>query len=80
MRTALLVLGLIIAGFGFLFILQGLGYVHWPKSSPMLDQRVWADRGAGTVAIGLVLVLLARWLIRRQRQAEAGTLAGRARH
>ena len=67
MRQALIVLGLLIAAFGALFILQGLGYVHWPKSSSMLDQRVWADRGAGVVVVGLLLVLLGRRLGRRQR-------------
>ena len=71
--------GLLIAAFGALFILQGLGYVHWPASSFMLERREWADRGAATVVFGLLCVLLGRRLIRRQRQRERGALTGRAR-
>jgi len=50
---------------GLLWIGQGLGYVHWPRSSFMLDRSVWADRGAALAAFGLVLVLVARRLPRR---------------
>jgi hypothetical protein len=45
---------------GLLWIGQGLGYVHWPQSSFMLDQRPWADRGAFLAAFGLALILVAR--------------------
>ena len=65
MRGALIGLGLVIAAFGALFIVQGLGYVHWPRSSAMLDQHVWADRGAGVVVVGLLMILLGRRLRRR---------------
>lgn len=64
LRPVLTWLGLAIAALGLLWIGQGLGYVHWPASSFMLDQRVWADRGAGAVALGLLLVLIARRLPR----------------
>jgi hypothetical protein len=64
---ALTILGLIVAAFGILFMLQGLGYVHWPRDSFMLDQHVWVVRGAGTAVLGLGCVLLARQLARRQR-------------
>lgn len=41
---------------GVLWIGQGLGYVHWPRESFMLDQRPWAWRGAGLALIGAVVV------------------------
>ena len=33
-RTLMLVIGLLAVAFGLLFILQGLGIVHWPRSVP----------------------------------------------
>ncbi|OWK31643.1 hypothetical protein [Sphingomonas dokdonensis] len=61
-RPVLFALGAVLAVLGLLFIGQGLGYVQWPRSSFMLDQRVWADRGAGVAVIGLLLILVARRL------------------
>lgn len=62
LRPILLVVGVVLALTGLLWIGQGLGYVHWPQSSFMLDQRPWADRGAAVAVIGLLLVLVARRL------------------
>jgi hypothetical protein len=45
---------------GLLWVGQGLGVVHWPESSFMLDQRPWALRGALLTAFGVVLLLFAR--------------------
>jgi hypothetical protein len=45
---------------GLLWIGQGAGYVHWPASSFMLDQRPWIARGAGLMVVGLVLILVSR--------------------
>ena len=59
-RSILTVVGVIMALMGLLFIGQGLGYIHWPASSTMLDQRVWADRGAAIAVLGLLLILVAR--------------------
>ncbi|MFO1186417.1 MAG: hypothetical protein U1E87_02565 [Alphaproteobacteria bacterium] len=56
MRTFLCILGLLAIAMGLLWIGQGLGYVHWPKSSFMIDQRPWAWRGAGLAAVGLALI------------------------
>lgn len=61
-RPVLFALGAILALVGLLWIDQGLGYVQWPASSFMLDQRVWADRGAFLAAGGLLLILLSRRL------------------
>lgn len=63
-RTILLVVGVAMALTGLLWIGQGLGYVMWPASSFMLQQRVWADYGAALAVAGLVLILLARRLRR----------------
>ncbi|VXC93311.1 Membrane protein [Sphingomonas sp. T1] len=64
LRPILMVIGVLCALMGFLWIGQGLGYVHWPPSSFMLDQRPWADRGAALAVLGLVLILAARRLRR----------------
>ncbi len=66
LRRLLLGLGIIIAAFGALFTLQGMGVVHWPATSPMLGKGVWVGRGLGTLVIGLGLVLLARRSVRQR--------------
>ena len=63
-RPALLSVGVLMTLMGLLWIGQGLGYVHWPQSSFMLDQRPWADRGAALAVAGLLLILVARRLRR----------------
>ncbi len=60
MKILLLVIGVLALLVGLLWVGQGLGYVHWPASSFMLDQRPWADRGAALAVLGLVLILIAR--------------------
>jgi hypothetical protein len=59
-RPVLLSIGVMLALVGFLWIGQGLGYIHWPQSSFMLDQRPWANRGAAVAVFGLLLILVAR--------------------
>ncbi|KQR84150.1 hypothetical protein [Sphingomonas sp. Leaf343] len=65
LRAILLTLGVLATLMGLLWIGQGLGYIHWPASSFMLDQRVWADYGAGLAVAGLLMLLVARRLPRR---------------
>jgi hypothetical protein len=60
MKSALLILGVIALLMGLLWIGQGTGYVHWPASSFMIDQRPWALRGAILAAVGLILVVWSR--------------------
>jgi hypothetical protein len=64
LRPILLILGVLVTLMGMLWIGQGLGYVHWPRSSFMLDQRPWADRGAALAVFGLLMILVARRLRR----------------
>jgi hypothetical protein len=56
----LLVLGVLALLMGLLWIGQGLGFVHWPASSFMLDQRPWAIRGAVLAVVGIGLIALSR--------------------
>ena len=60
LRPLLIVAGVLLTAMGLLWIGQGLGYIHWPRSSFMLDQRPWADRGAVIAVAGLALILVAR--------------------
>lgn len=60
LRPVLTVAGALLTLMGLLWIGQGLGYIQWPASSFMLDQRGWADRGAGVAVLGLALILVAR--------------------
>lgn len=61
-RVLLLVIGVLATLMGLLWIGQGLGWVHWPASSFMLDQRPWALRGALLAAFGgLVLLRATVW-------------------
>ena len=57
LRVLTLVIGVLATLMGLLWIGQGLGLVHWPASSFMLDQRPWALRGVLLAAVGLLLVL-----------------------
>jgi hypothetical protein len=59
-RPVLIAVGVLMTLTGLLWIGQGLGYVHWPQSSFMLDQRPWADRGAALAVAGLLLILVGR--------------------
>ena len=63
-RTLLLIVGVAATLMGLLWIGQGLGYIHWPASSFMLDQRPWADRGAVLAVVGLVCIIVGRRLRR----------------
>lgn len=60
MKTLLLIAGVAAIAIGLLWIGQGAGYIHWPASSFMIDQRPWAIRGAILAVIGLVLIILSR--------------------
>jgi hypothetical protein len=61
-RTLMLVIGLLAVAFGLLFVLQGLGIVHWPRSSFMLEDRSWAVRGAVMVVGGALMAWYGRKL------------------
>ena len=60
MKTAMMIAGVLALLMGLLWIGQGLGMIHWPASSFMLDQRPWALWGALLAAVGGILIALAR--------------------
>lgn len=60
MKTLITLVGVLAVLMGLLWVGQGLGYIHWPASSFMLDQRPWAVRGAVLAGVGLILVVLGR--------------------
>ena len=60
MKTGLMIVGVAAVLMGLLWIGQGLGYIHWPASSFMLDQRPWATRGAVLAVVGVALIALSR--------------------
>ena len=59
-RTGLLIVGLAATLMGLLWLGQGLGIVHWPASSFMLDQRPWAVRGAFLAVVGVAVIVISR--------------------
>ena len=62
MRFLLSVLGSLAILMGALWVGQGLGLIHWPASSSMLDQRIWAVWGILLAAVGILL----NWWARRR--------------
>lgn len=67
MKTVVLILGVAAVLIGLLWIGQGTGFVNWPESSFMIDQRPWAARGAILTLVGLILIAASRKSGRRRR-------------
>ena len=60
MRAVITILGILALLMGLLWIGQGTGYIHWPASSPMLDQRIWTLWGALLAVVGIVVIRIGR--------------------
>jgi hypothetical protein len=60
MRTALIILGIILLIAGLVFVGQGSGYFPYPASSFMIRETNWIYYGGGIAIVGVVLLLLAR--------------------
>lgn len=60
MKIVLLIVGILAVLSGLLWMGQGTGYVMWPASSFMLQQRQWALWGALLAVAGVVLILWSR--------------------
>ncbi len=58
------IIGLLCLLMGLLWIGQGLGLIHWPESSFMIDVRPWAWRGGLLALFGVGLLLLSRRVAR----------------
>jgi hypothetical protein len=59
-KTVLLIVGILALLMGLLWIGQGSGFIPWPASSFMIDQRPWALRGAILTVAGVVVILFSR--------------------
>lgn len=61
-RTALLVFGLFAIVSGLIWAAQGAGYFPYPAESFMVNQSPWIYRGLGFAVVGLVAVIVSRWM------------------
>ena len=61
LRTLITIVGVLAILMGLLWVGQGLGWIHWPASSFMLEKPDWSVRGAILAAVGLGAVVWARW-------------------
>lgn len=59
-RSLVTIAGVLAVLMGLLWVGQGLGYIHWPASSFMLDQRPWAIYGGVLALVGLFVIVRAR--------------------
>lgn len=59
MSFILRAIGILMVLMGLLWFGQGAGFIHWPESSFMLDQRPWIWRGLGLAVIGVAVTILA---------------------
>ncbi|WP_137144608.1 hypothetical protein [Mycolicibacterium sp. CR10] len=63
MRTVVVIVGLVVALFGLLFTLQGLGAV---SGSPMSNTTTWSVLGPIIAIVGIVIAV-AGWRGRKRR-------------
>lgn len=56
MKTSLLILGILAALIGFVWIGQGSGYFPYPQSSFMISQTKWVYYGACLALVGLFVI------------------------
>jgi hypothetical protein len=59
-RILVTIAGVIAVLLGLLWVGQGLGYIHWPASSFMLDQRPWAVYGGILALVGMLVIMRAQ--------------------
>jgi hypothetical protein len=62
MKTALSLIGALIALAGLIWAAQGAGWFPYPASSFMVDNSRWIYIGLATAAVGVIVVVLARRL------------------
>ncbi len=63
-RTALLIVGALMALIGLIWIGQGTGVFPYPASSFMINQSPWIWRGLMVLVLGLIVVWAARRFVR----------------
>jgi hypothetical protein len=62
MRVTLLVLGILAGLIGLVWVGQGTGYFPYPSSSFMINQTTWVYYGVVLAILGLVAVVVSRWI------------------
>ena len=63
MKAAVIfVIGLFLLLQGVFYALQGAGLVPWPRQSFMVNNHDWVVNGGVMALIGLVIILAAWWL------------------
>jgi len=60
LRPALLVVGVLAAVIGLIWVGQGTGYFPYPASSFMINEMPWVYRGAALAVLGLVAIVVSR--------------------
>ncbi|MEL5847934.1 MAG: hypothetical protein U7M05_01025 [Candidatus Igneacidithiobacillus chanchocoensis] len=65
LRVFLLVIGIVVLLSGLLFFLQGTGIFPYPKTSFMINEKIWVLRGALLFILGIFLLIIRRALRRR---------------
>ncbi|WP_375380840.1 hypothetical protein [uncultured Sphingomonas sp.] len=65
LAAAVRIVAVLMVAMGLLWVGQGLGLIHWPASSFMLDERPWAVRGALLAVAGIGLWVAGGRLVRR---------------
>lgn len=56
----MMLVGILMIAMGLLWVGQGMGYIHWPASSDMLDQSIWAVYGLVLALAGAAVILISR--------------------
>jgi uncharacterized membrane protein len=56
MQKIVFIVGVVATLMGLLWIGQGSGYITWPQSSFMIDQRPWIYYGAGLALVGVFMM------------------------
>ena len=62
MRPVVLIIGILAALMGLVWMGQGSGHFPYPPSSFMIDQSQWIYRGAAMVIVGLAAIYFSRRL------------------
>lgn len=60
LRIITTIVGVLAVLMGLLWVGQGLGWIHWPASSFMLEKPDWSVRGGILAVVGVVAIVWAQ--------------------
>lgn len=60
MRKLSLISAILLFLLGLLWVGQGLGIIHWPASSFMIEQIQWSYYGAGLILLSVIIIIASR--------------------